>query len=73
MILPKNNLKSSKGQMATIMNAVIGVFVILVIGLFAFELTRYLLAQDELKTNVEVAALSCQTTLASSGDPTSAT
>lgn len=54
------------------MNLVVAFIVVLAVGLFAFELTRYLLARDELKTNVEVAALSCQTTLASSGDPTSA-
>ncbi len=72
MDLFKNNLKRMKGQMASILNLAIAFFVVVAVGLFAFELTRYLLARDELKTNVEVAALSCQTTLASSGDPTSA-
>jgi hypothetical protein len=73
MNLSEINVKGSKGQLATIMNLIIAVFVVGAIGIFAFELTRYFLARDELKTNVEVAALSCQTTLASSGDPTSAT
>jgi hypothetical protein len=73
MNLLKNRLNEQKGQLATVMNLIIAVFVVGVIGLFAFELTRYLLARDELKTNVEVAALSCQTTLASSGDPTNDT
>lgn len=73
MSLLKTNQKGRKGQLATIMNLIIAVFVVGAIGVFVFELTRYLLAHDELKTNVEVAALCCQTTLASSGDPTSST
>ncbi len=65
--------KKTKGQMATLLNLFFAIFGVFVIGLFAFEMSRYLLARDELKTNVEVAALSCQTALVSSGDPTDAT
>lgn len=51
---------------------VLAICLVSVIGLFAFELSRYFLAQGELKTDVEVAALSCQTNLVSLGDPTNA-
>ena len=65
--------RANNGQIATVLNLFLAVLGVGVIGLFAFEMTRYLLARDELKTNVEVAALSCQTALVSSGDPTNAT
>ncbi len=70
MNLLKNKAKRRKAQMVSVMNLGIAFVIVVVVGVFSFELTRYLLARDELRTNVEVAALSCQTTLASSGDPT---
>ncbi len=70
MKLAQMKLARSNGQMVSVLNLLLAVFVVFLIGLTAFELSRYFLARDELKTNVEVAALSCQTALVSSGDPT---
>ncbi|PWU01109.1 MAG: hypothetical protein C5B53_03265, partial [Candidatus Melainabacteria bacterium] len=50
------------------LNLLMSVFVLLLLGVFAWELSLYLLAKDQLKTCVEVAALTCETTLCSSGD-----
>jgi len=69
----KTQFKRISGQLATLLNLVIAICLVIVIGLFAFEMSRYFLARDELKTNVEVAALSCQTNLVSLGDPTDPT
>src|ERR1700722_401846 len=42
------------------------------IAMFCFELSRYFLSRDQLKTNTEAAALCCETALVSSGDPSNA-
>ena len=52
------------------MNLFFAVGALLLVGVFAWELSLYLLAKDQLKTCVEVAALTCETTICSSGDPT---
>src|SRR6516165_9089762 len=57
------------GQMATVFNTFLACFVLLVLGVFAFELDRFLLARQQLTTNAEIAGLTCETALASSSDP----
>ncbi len=68
-----SRLYETKGQLATVLNLFLAVFLVLAIGLFSFELSRYFLARDELKTNVEAAALCCETALVSSGNPSDST
>jgi hypothetical protein len=43
------------------------------LGLLSFEISQYLLAEQQLKANAGVAALACETTLAQSGDPGNST
>ncbi len=57
------------GMAASVLNALFASIVIM-IGLFSTELSRYLLARDQLRGALEAAVLSCQTTLASTGAPT---
>src|SRR6516162_1628676 len=56
--------------MATIFNMFLACFGVLAVGLFVFELTRFALARQQLETVVQVAALTCETSLASSGNAT---
>ena len=59
----------NKGQMASVLNLFLGMFVIAALGLFAVEFSRYLLAKDQLQGAVEASALCCQTALSSTGSP----
>ena len=59
----------NKGQAAAVLNLFLAVFFIAVLGIFSVELSRYMLARDQLKDCVAAAALCCQTTLASTGAP----
>jgi hypothetical protein len=64
------SIRKNTGQAATALNLLMSVFVLLLLGVFAWEMSLYLLAKDQLKTCVEVAALTCETSLCSSGDVT---
>jgi hypothetical protein len=64
--------RNQHGQALTGLIAFVGVFVICALGLFAFEISRYALAQSQLKNCVDAAALAGQATLASYS-PTSST
>jgi hypothetical protein len=43
--------------------------VVFALGLLAFEISQYILAGQQLKANVQIAALTCETTLAQSANP----
>jgi len=58
-----------KGQAATLLNLILAIFLVLVLGFFSVELNRYFLATQQLKADVEAAALCAEVTLASTGNP----
>ena len=64
-----NRVVQNSGQAASVLNLLLAVFVIVVLGIFSVELSRYMLAKDQLKSSVEAAALCCETALASTGSP----
>ncbi len=59
----------TKGIAGSALNLLLA-FIVLIVGLFSIELSRYTLARDQLKCDLEAAVLCCQTTLASTGTPT---
>ncbi len=58
----------AKGIAGSVLNLLFALAV-MTVGLFSVELNRYLLARDQLKGDLEAAALCCQTTLTSTGTP----
>lgn len=60
------------GQLAAFLNAFLAGFVVLAIALLAFDLTRFLLAREQLTTDAQNAALACASTLAASLNPSPA-
>jgi hypothetical protein len=58
--------RSASGQAGIALNIVIGVFIIGVLFTFAWELTRFLLAREQLKTVVQASALAGEATILSS-------
>ncbi len=59
----------TKGIVGSALNLLLA-FIVLIVGLFSIELSRYMLARDQLKCDLEAAVLCSQTTLASTGTPT---
>src|SRR5579883_2904603 len=57
------------GQIATALNLFIGLMIVGVLAIFAYELSRILLVREQLKTCVDIAALSGEGTLLSSTQP----
>ena len=70
MKLILSRIKKTEGQAAAALNLILGVCAVGLIAVFCFELSRYFLSRDELKSNTEAAALCCETALVTSGDPT---
>jgi len=66
-------IREKKGQLAAVLNLFLAVGAVMLIAGLCFEMSRYFLARDQLKTNTEAAALCCETALVSSGDPSNAT
>ncbi len=60
------------GQAATTLSLIIS-FAVFCLGLLSFEISRYFLATEQLHAIVQVAALTCEATLASSGKPSDST
>jgi Flp pilus assembly protein TadG len=58
-------IRSKRGQAAMALNVVIAIFVVGSLGIAAYEFSRLMLARDQLKHCVELAALAGATTLAS--------
>ena len=56
--------RAAKGEALTASIAFVGVFLIAAIGMFAFEVSCFCLAQEQLKNDVDAAALAGQATLA---------
>ena len=67
--LANHEHRNSRGQAATVLNLFIALFVVLALGCLSFEYSRYMLARDELKTCVDIAALTAQTAFESLGCP----
>lgn len=63
-------VRKKQGQLAFYAAALISL-IVLILGLFAYEVSEYCLARGQLQTAVEASALACETTLASSGTPNS--
>jgi Flp pilus assembly protein TadG len=59
-------IRKQQGQLAFYASALIAL-IVLILGLFAYEVSEYCLAREQLQTAVEASALACETTLASSG------
>jgi hypothetical protein len=59
-------IRTKRGQLAFYASALISL-IVLILGLFAYEVSEYCLAREQLQTAVEASALACETTLASSG------
>lgn len=60
----KQRGRDQKGQALTAFIAFVGVFLVAVIGLFAFEISRYSLANSQLKNSLDAAALAASSTVA---------
>jgi len=59
----------TKGIVGSVLSLLLA-FIVIIVGLFSIELSRYMLARDQLKSDLEAAVLCSQTTLASTGTPT---
>jgi len=69
----KGRLRTQTGQGGSVLLLIMAVLFLGLASFFSWELSRYLLARDQLKTVTEVAAITCETALASSGDASDAT
>jgi hypothetical protein len=65
-------MRKSKGQVAISLNLVITLFIVGSLGLVAFEMSRILLARDQLKHCLELSALAGGATMASTSLGTTA-
>ena len=61
---PRHRLRRETGQALTVLIAFIGVFLVAAIGLFAFEISRFCLANNQLKNSLDAASLAASSTLA---------
>lgn len=59
-------IRGRQGQVATALNLFIGLLIIGALAIFSFELSRILLAREQLKSCVDIAALAGEATLLSS-------
>jgi len=62
----KARVRDDQGQVATALNLFIGLLIVGALAVFAFELSRILLAREQLKSCVDIAALAGEATLLSS-------
>jgi von Willebrand factor type A domain len=65
----RKKLRTNSGQAVTVLNLIIGLFVVGAIGLVSFEVSRLILAREQLRTIVQLAALTAETAAASTGQP----
>jgi hypothetical protein len=59
-------MRRCHGQVATALNLFIGLFIVGALAIFAFEMSRIMLAREQLKACVDIAALAGEATLLSS-------
>ena len=59
-------IRGRQGQVATALNLFIGLLIVGALAIFSFELSRILLAREQLKSCVDIAALAGEATLLSS-------
>lgn len=62
-------IRECRGQVATALNLFIGLLIVGALAIFSFELSRILLAREQLKSCVDIAALAGEATLLSSTEP----
>lgn len=62
----KDRVRRKHGQVATALNLFLGLLIVGALAIFSFELSRILLAREQLKSCVDIAALSGEATLLSS-------